>query len=66
MDNEKVNLKDCIWEVISWYSEDFAEEMGIDKLDDEDINNILSEILSNDSLKHLIQEEVESYASLKK
>lgn len=61
----KVNLKDYIQMILECYDEDYAEEQGIDKLDDEDINNIIANILDNEEIDALIREEIEYYTSYK-
>ena len=40
MEEEKVNLKDYIYDRINEYDEEYAQEQGINNLDEEDINNI--------------------------
>lgn len=63
--NEKVNLFDTIWDYISCYDEEYAQEQGIDKLDDEDIYNIISNILDSADIQYIIREEIENYAGYK-
>lgn len=65
VDESKVNLYDTVWDVISSYDEEYAQEQGIDKLDDEDVYNIISEIISNPDVQSIIREEIESYAGYK-
>lgn len=66
MEEEKVNLKDYIFDIINCYDEEYAIEQGITELDDEDINNIIFEILQDDQLRQIVQNEIEMYASYKK
>lgn len=66
MEEEKVNLKDYIIDIISCYDEEYAKKQGIIELDDEDINNIVFEILQDDQLRQIVQNEIEMYASYKK
>lgn len=66
MEEEKVNLKDYIFDIINSYDSDYAIEQGITNLDDEDINNIIFEILQDDQLRQIVQNEIEMYASFKK
>lgn len=65
VDENKVNLYDTIWEYIGSYDEEYAQEQGIDKLDDEDVYNIIAEIISNPDVQSIIREEIESYAGYK-
>lgn len=65
VDENKVNLYDTVWDTISSYDEEYAKEQGIDKLDDEDVYNIIAEILNNNQVKDIIREEIESYAGYK-
>lgn len=65
MEVEKVNLKDYIYDRISEYDEEYAQEQGINNLDEEDINNILANVLDNEYLRQIVQQEIEEYASYK-
>lgn len=65
MEEEKVNLKDYIYDRISEYDEEYAQEQGINNLDEEDINNILANVLDNEYLRQMVQQEIEEYASYK-
>ena len=65
-ENEKVNLFDFVQDKISCYDEEYAKEIGLYNLDDEDINNIVAEILNNQSIEDLIHEEIEQYAQFKR
>lgn len=65
VDESKVNLYDTVWDVISSYDEEYAQEQGIDKLDDEDVYNIIAEIIGNPDVQSIIREEIESYAGYK-
>ena len=65
VDENKVNLYDTVWDVISSYDEEYAQEQGIDKLDDEDVYNIIAEIIGNPDVQSIIREEIESYAGYK-
>lgn len=65
MEEEKVNLKDYIYDRISEYDEEYAQEQGINNLDEEDINNILANVLDNEYLRQIVQQEIEEYASYK-
>jgi len=57
----KINLKDYVLNIISSYSEDYAQEYNMYDLDDEDINNIIFYILNNSTITKEIQEEIEDY-----
>ena len=65
MEEEKVNLKDYIYDRINKYDEEYAQEQGINNLDEEDINNILANVLDNEYLRQIVQQEIEEYASYK-
>lgn len=65
MKEEKVNLKDYIFDIINSYDSDYAIEQGITNFDDEDINNIIYEILQDDQLRQIVQNEIEWYANFK-
>ena len=65
MEENKVNLYDTIWEQISCYDEDYAEEIGINKLDDEDVYNIIFNFLDRHDIQDAIREEIEDYANRK-
>ena len=56
MDENKVNLFDFIQDKISCYDEYYAEEIGLNYLDDEDIYNIVAEILNNQEIESLMDE----------
>mgnify|MGYP003503854591 CR=1 FL=1 len=58
-------MYDTVWDVISSYDEEYAQEQGIDKLDDEDVYNIIAEIIGNPDVQSIIREEIESYAGYK-
>ena len=66
VEEDKVNLYDTVWDQISCYDEEYAQEQGIDKLDDEDVYNIIAEIMSRPDVQDIIREEIEDYASRKK
>ena len=66
VDEDKVNLYDTVWDQISCYDEEYAQEQGIDKLDDEDVYNIIAEIMSRPDVQDIIREEIEDYAGRKK
>lgn len=63
---EYKNLDDLIWEIISCHDEEYQKEIGMDKLDDEDIGNIMFYILDNNEIKSIVQQEIEWYCSRKK
>ena len=63
---DKINLKDYIYNIISEYDEEYANEQGINNLDDEDVYNIMSEILQDNQLREIVQNEIEIYANFKK
>ncbi len=65
MEENKINLYDTIWEQISCYDEEYAEEIGIDKFDDEDIYNIMFNFLDRGDIQGAIREEIEEYANRK-
>lgn len=65
VDDNKVNLYDFVWEEINNYDEGYAEEIGINNLDDEDVYNIISEILNRPEVKNAVREEIEYYAGNK-
>jgi len=65
VEENKVNLYDTIWEQISCYDEDYAEEIGINKLDDEDVYNIIFNFLDRHDIQDAIREEIEDYANRK-
>lgn len=65
VDEDKVNLYDTVWDQISCYDEEYAQEQGIDKLDDEDVYNIIAEIMSRPDVQDIIREEIEDYAGRK-
>lgn len=64
--NNKVNLFDEVWNLISCYDEEYANEQGINLLNDEDVYNIVSNILDSDEMQNIIKEEIEDYAGYKK
>lgn len=66
MDENKVNLFDFIQDKISCYDESYAEEIGLNYLDDEDIYNIVAEILNNQEIEDIVHREIEEYANTKK
>ena len=66
MDENKVNLFDFIQDKIGCYDESYAEEIGLNYLDDEDIYNIVSEILNNQEIEDIVYKEIEAYANIKK
>lgn len=66
MDENKVNLFDFIQDRISCYDESYAEEIGLNYLDDEDIYNIVAEILNNQEIEDIVHREIEEYANTKK
>ena len=66
VEEDKVNLYDTVWDQISCYDEEYAQEQGIDKLDDEDVYNIIAEIMSRPDVQDIIREEIEDYAGRKK
>ena len=66
MEEDKVTLYDAIWEQVSRYDEEYAEEIGINKLDDEDIYNIMFYFLDREDIQSAIKEEIEEYVSTKK
>lgn len=57
--------EDYIYNIISYYDEDYAKKIGLDKLDDEDIRNIIFNILDNKEIDRIIHEEIEEYANFK-
>jgi hypothetical protein len=65
MDENKVNLYDTIWNQISCYDEEYAKEIGLDKLDDEDVYKIIYNILDRAEVQNIIKEEIEDYANRK-
>ena len=65
MEENKINLYDTIWEQISCYDEEYAEEIGLDKLDDEDIYNIMFNFLDREDIQSAIRKEIEEYANRK-
>ena len=65
-ENNKVSLFDFIQDRIGCYDEEYANELGIYDLDDEDINNIVAEVLNNQDIGDLIHEEIEQYCRFKK
>ena len=65
MEENKINLYDTIWEQINNYDEEYAEEIGLDKLDDEDIYNIMFNFLDRGDVQSAIREEIEEYANRK-
>lgn len=62
---EYKNLDDLIWDIISCYDEEYQKEIGMDKLDDEDIGNIMFYILDNNEIKSIVQQEIEEYCNRK-
>lgn len=65
MEENKINLYDTIWEQISCYDEDYANEIGINKLDDEDVYSIMFNFLDRKDIQDAIREEIEDYANRK-
>lgn len=66
MNENKVSLFDFIQDKISCYDESYAEEIGLNYLDDEDIHNIVAEILNNQEIEDIVHREIEEYANTKK
>ena len=62
---DKINLKDYIYNIISEYDEEYANEQGINNFDDEDVYNIMSEVLQDNQLREIVQNEIEIYANFK-
>ena len=62
---DKINLKDYIYNIISEYDEEYANERGIDTLDDEDVYNIMFEVFQDNQLREIVQNEIEIYANFK-
>lgn len=65
-EEEKVNLKDYVFDMINFYDEEYAIEQGITELNNEDVNNIVFEILQHDQLRQIVQNEIEMYSGYKK
>ena len=65
MEENKINLYDTIWEQISCYDEEYSNEIGINKLDDEDVYNIMFNFLDRNDIQNAIREEIEDYANRK-
>lgn len=65
MEENKINLYDTIWEQINNYDEEYAEEIGLNKLNDEDVYNIIFNILDRGDIQSAIREEIEEYANMK-
>ena len=61
----ETTFEEIIWDHISNFDEDYREEVGIDKLDDEDIGSIVCEILNRNDFQNIIYEEIE-YLAFKK
>lgn len=57
--------EDYIYNIISEYDEDYQKEIGMNKLDDEDIRNIIFNILDNKEVNRIIHEEIEEYCNFK-
>lgn len=57
--------EDYIYNIISEYDEDYQKEIGMNKLDDEDIRNIIFNILDNKEINRIIHEEIEEYCNFK-
>lgn len=57
--------EDYIYNIISEYDEDYQKEIGMNKLDDEDIRNIIFNILDNKEVNRIIHEEIEEYCNIK-
>ena len=64
-EDQTISLKNTIQDMISCYDEDYANEVGINKFNDEDIGNIVFYVLDNNSVRFEIQKEIEEYASSK-
>ena len=56
--------EDYIRTLIENYDEEYAKEQGIDKLNDEDIHNIILNVLGSGEIDEIIQREIECYAGL--
>ena len=60
-----MDLKELIWDRINNMDEEFKKKNKIDKLDNEDVNNIRIEITNSRVLQDLIRNEIEYYAEMK-
>lgn len=58
--------EDYIWDVIEEYTEEYAEEIGLDTFDDNDVKQILFNICDNKEIDRIVHEEIEDYASYKR
>lgn len=65
MEENKINLYDYIWNQISCYDETYKEEIGLDKLDNEDVYSIMYNILDRTDMQEAVREEIEEYANWK-
>ena len=66
MNDNKINLYDTIWNQINCYDEEYAKEIGLDKLDDEDVYNIMSNFLDRIDIQDALREEIEDYTNRNK
>ena len=57
--------EDYVRYLIENYDEEYAKEQGIDKLNDEDIHNIILNILEGKEIDEIIKKEIEDYAGRK-
>lgn len=57
--------EDYVRSLIENYDEKYAKEQGIDKLNDEDIHNIILNILEGKEIDEIIEKEIEDYAGRK-
>lgn len=57
--------EDYVRYLIENYDEEYAKEQGIDKLNDEDIHNIILNILEGKEIDEIIEKEIEDYAGRK-
>lgn len=57
--------EDYVRSLIENYDEEYAKEQGIDKLNDEDIHNIILNILEGKEIDEIIEREIEYYAGSK-
>lgn len=57
--------EDYVRYLIENYDEEYAKEQGIDKLNDEDIHNIILNILEGEEIDEIIKKEIEDYAGRK-
>ena len=66
MNDNKINLYDTIWNQINCYDEEYAKEIGLDKLDDEDVYNIMYNFLDRMDIQDALREEIEDYTNRNK